>query len=500
MFGLGVNRLGRLNSSTQAFTPASLFNNGEAGVWYDPSAASGSLDWRKNLLEYTESFDNSYWNRATSDSTAVPVVTANQAMAPDGTQTADLINLTAPADNQWALVRRFSLVTVNRAPEIQQSVWLKAYDSAQVGKKLNAYIYDQTNSGLKTVGVITLTSEWQRFIVSHVFPSGAQNIEVSFGKARNTYGGITQAETATQFYIWGAQVEEASTASSYQPILSTFENAFKTAFPSHTLYQDSQGVTPVTAVGEPVGLMLDKSEGLAQGPELVTNGDFATDSDWTKSANWSIANGVAASDNSVLSGVVYQPTGTTSGSYYRVTFDITAYTSGGVIGRVGNVRSTELKNTIGTHTVLLKSDGQPFIGLEAENYFTGSIDNVSVTEIQGSHATQPTSTKRPIYARHPEGGIRNLLNYTEQFDNGYWTKVGATITANATTAPDGINTADTLTENTSSGQHRLSLTVGVTNNTAYTVSVFAKAGSRSWLRIRLENGVVGSGQGNVWFN
>ena len=60
-------------------------------------------------------------------------------------------------------------------------------------------------------------------------------------------------------YLWGAQLEEASTASSYQPILSTFESAFKAAFPSHTLYQDYQGVTPVTAVGEPVGLMLDKS-------------------------------------------------------------------------------------------------------------------------------------------------------------------------------------------------------------------------------------------------
>ena len=81
MFGLGVNRLGATNQ--KPFSPASLFNNGEAGVWYDPSAASGSLDWRKNLLEYTESFDNSYWTKATSDSTAVPVVTANQAIAPD---------------------------------------------------------------------------------------------------------------------------------------------------------------------------------------------------------------------------------------------------------------------------------------------------------------------------------------------------------------------------------------------------------------------------------
>ena len=35
-----------------------------------------------------------------------------------------------------------------------------------------------------------------------------------------------------------------------------------------TLFQDSAGTTPVTAVGQPVGLMLDKSKGLVLGPEL----------------------------------------------------------------------------------------------------------------------------------------------------------------------------------------------------------------------------------------
>jgi len=61
----------------------------------------------------------------------------------------------------------------------------------------------------------------------------------------------------------------------------------------NTLYQDYQGVTPVTAVGEPVGLMLDKSEGLAQGPELVTNGDFATNLSGWSGAGWVWSNGKA---------------------------------------------------------------------------------------------------------------------------------------------------------------------------------------------------------------
>jgi hypothetical protein len=35
-----------------------------------------------------------------------------------------------------------------------------------------------------------------------------------------------------------------------------------------TLFQDSAGTTPVTAVEQPVGLMLDKSQGLVLGSEL----------------------------------------------------------------------------------------------------------------------------------------------------------------------------------------------------------------------------------------
>ena len=62
-----------------------------------------------------------------------------------------------------------------------------------------------------------------------------------------------------------------------------------------TLFQDSAGTTPVTAVEQPVGLMLDKSQGLVLGPELVTNGDFSNGttgwSAWNTNAQISVASG-----------------------------------------------------------------------------------------------------------------------------------------------------------------------------------------------------------------
>ena len=36
-----------------------------------------------------------------------------------------------------------------------------------------------------------------------------------------------------------------------------------------TMFQDSAGTTPVTAVEQPVGLILDKSKGLALGPDAL---------------------------------------------------------------------------------------------------------------------------------------------------------------------------------------------------------------------------------------
>lgn len=88
-----------------------------------------------------------------------------------------------------------------------------------------------------------------------------------------------------------------------------------------TLYQDSAGTTPVTALGQPVGLMLDKSQGgKPTGPELMTNGDFATN-DLT---GWIIAYGTvsAATGEAVFSDIdalIFQNYSTVVGSSYIVT-------------------------------------------------------------------------------------------------------------------------------------------------------------------------------------
>lgn len=58
-------------------------------------------------------------------------------------------------------------------------------------------------------------------------------------------------------------------------------------------------------------------------------------------------------------------------------------------------------------------------------------------------------------------GGGNLLLWSDQFDNAGWSKSNASVTANATTAPDGTATGDALLTNATSAQHYASQTITV---------------------------------------
>ena len=74
----------------------------------------------------------------------------------------------------------------------------------------------------------------------------------------------------------------------------------------------------------------------------------------------------------------------------------------------------------------------------------------------------------------------NLITTSEALAN----VTGASITNNTTTAPDGLVTADTLTEDTSTGGHSVnSASISWAGNTAYTFTFFLKANTRTQANI-----------------
>jgi hypothetical protein len=90
-----------------------------------------------------------------------------------------------------------------------------------------------------------------------------------------------------------------------------------------------------------------------------------------------------------------------------------------------------------------------------------------------------------------EESRQNLTNYSQEFSNAYWSKIGSTITADAVVAPDGTLTGDVLVENTASGTHRVSRAITVTSSTVYTYSLYAKAQSRSNILLYISGANVG---------
>lgn len=118
----------------------------------------------------------------------------------------------------------------------------------------------------------------------------------------------------------------------------------------------------------------------------------------------------------------------------------------------------------------------------------------SVKEVLGTPRYQATSAQRPILGRHPKGGRRNLLTYTENFSNAAWTSTGWTITPNDAAAPDGTMTGTKVTSVSAANV----LTRAVTaTSTSYTFAVIAKPGTASAAAIQLRNSTTATNLSNI---
>ena len=118
----------------------------------------------------------------------------------------------------------------------------------------------------------------------------------------------------------------------------------------------------------------------------------------------------------------------------------------------------------------------------------GTINGTTVGATTPAAGTFTTITGQTEVLK---GTGQNLSLQSQTFDNASWTKSAVTITANATTAPDGTATADKIIASATTATHFLFQ--GVTSGTgiSFQVSVYAKKGEYNFLRI--ENGNTGGG-------
>lgn len=88
-----------------------------------------------------------------------------------------------------------------------------------------------------------------------------------------------------------------------------------------------------------------------------------------------------------------------------------------------------------------------------------------------------------------EGQRTNLCLQSETFDNATWNKQNATVTANATTAPDGTVTADMFTDDATNGAHRAYQLSLSTVAGPLTASCFFKSGTANWVQLLAFDGL-----------
>jgi len=278
----------------------------------------------ENVL--SNSTDFSTWSKVST-----VAVTAGQT-DPNGGTTAFRMGVSGGAG--WLYVA-LPLIKIPFEATVQSSIWMRRVTGTGL-----IQCYAAQNGGQRQ-NITGITTEWQRFALNPVVRDLATG-NVSFGPVINTDG--------DEIDIWHPQIEVITGQTNQNP--SEYV---------------STGVASATA------------------PELVTNGDFATDSDWTKGTGVTISGGKAnwnSTGNNL--GITQGGIGFVVGLFYEVTYTVSNYVSGSVRVRYPNIAAQSTAN--GTYTVIVECTGNLTLYMQGEGPVGApanlSVDNISVKQVE----------------------------------------------------------------------------------------------------------------------
>lgn len=224
---------------------------------------------------------------------------------------------------------------------------------------------------------------------------------------------------------------------------------------------------------------------VSYGEELVTNGTFDSDSDWTLFGGATISGGVltVVSDGS---GVGASKNILTVGKVYNISVDVVVR-SGTCKVQLGSGSQTPfIISSSGSYTFARECDGTDGIFfLVRNNSCDVDFDNVSVKEVTfGTGAltlfNHPVNVPRVEYDADGnrlgllvEEPRTNLLPYSEDFSNAAWSKTRGDITAESIEDPTGQQNAFSWTANDSLESY-VDEAATITSGSTVTFSAFIK--------------------------
>jgi hypothetical protein len=194
---------------------------------------------------------------------------------------------------------------------------------------------------------------------------------------------------------------------------------------------------------------------------------------------FNLATGVVGTTANVGAGVVTDSDIENVGNgWYRVS--VTGYVTG-ALGYTTYIFNTNADNSFTTSVGQSRYQwgAQLVEGSTAKDY-QKTETRLNIPRLDYSNGTCPSLLVEPQRT--------NLLAYSEQFDNaGYWSIYQSSITGDTTTAPNGTQTADTLTAlaNTGGDAYRL-----INFSGTHTASCYIKAGTSNKARIGFSSGEV----------
>jgi hypothetical protein len=171
-----------------------------------------------------------------------------------------------------------------------------------------------------------------------------------------------------------------------------------------TLFQDSAGTTPVTAVEQPVGLQLDLSKGLVLGPELFAS-SIPSGTGWTGTNASAVGNVVTFS---AQFGNRRNAQTTEADKWYRFTFKARRISGNTALNifhensQSGDYTAFTVTSAVATYQITVRGragGGQINFGVQDRNasgWGDLEVYDLTVASLAGNHRFQTTSANRPV--------------------------------------------------------------------------------------------------------
>jgi len=220
------------------------------------------------------------------------------------------------------------------------------------------------------------------------------------------------------------------------------------------------------------------------GSELVTNGDFATTSNWSENGGanaWSISGG-KANCVAFASGRFFEQDNALAtsgaGKNYKVVFTVSNYSQGTLYINVGGYQVGAAVTSNGTHTqyiAVTNASSNDSVYLQSNANTILSVDNISVKEETRNNVPRIDYTGGGCPHILAEPQRTNVLQYSQAIGSNGFSAVGTSIVADQTTSPDGTQNAVLHKEDNSNGSHFMFKDFNLSSGQAYTISIFAKS-------------------------